>query len=156
MRSHVELYRDGHVSEQAVWQELMRLGELEEGTELWEDAFSVARETMWRARRKVERIVDFLRHQDYQFEPDVFAADVAPWRPPTPETPGQVQQLIALVGPLPLSLRAWWEVVGGVSLAGAFPDSTTDLPMTDPLMIRSVDEILEEIAHAQKDGHWQG
>jgi hypothetical protein len=136
----------------------MRLGDLEEGTERWEDAYSVARETVWRARRNVERIVDFLRQQDYRFEPDLFADDDAPWRPPTPATPGQVQQLVALVGPLPLSLRAWWEIVGGLSLQGAFADTwdhPEGLPMTDPLMIRSVDETLDEIADAQKHGHWQ-
>src|SRR5690348_9328104 len=98
-RSYLEMYENGPESEQAVWQQLIALGDLEEGTALWEDAYSVARATMWRARRKVERIIAFLEASGYRFHSPAYLPDDAPWRPPTPETPAQVQQLIALIGP---------------------------------------------------------
>src|SRR5262249_21209251 len=136
-RSLLDMYRESGGSE-TIWDQLRALGDLEEGTPAWAEAYSVALETMRRARQNVERIVAFLRDQGYRFgdKPAPFGDAEPPWLPPAPDVTEQLQRLTALVGPIPLSLRAWWEVVGFVSLEGTFYDDweeTDGLPMTDPL-----------------------
>jgi hypothetical protein len=44
--------------------------------------------------------------------------------PPGPTTPGQLAELETVVGPLPLSLRAFYEIVGSVNFVGRFPPGT--------------------------------
>lgn len=150
MRSHLEQYRSG--STRSVWWELMEAGPLEEGAPLWEEVYQVARETMTRARHNVERIVSFLREQGYLFGCVYGSDDVLrprePWLPPLPDTAARLAHLTSLVGPLPLSLRAWWEIVGSVSLQGVFPDeweATHSIPMNDPLMIDPLDTVVREV-----------
>lgn len=72
------------------------------------------------------------------------------WRPPTDETAAQVKRLPDLIGSLPLSLRAWWEVVGSISLQGAFPseDGRTVLPFSDPLVVFPLRDVLAEAESA--------
>ncbi|HEY7782164.1 MAG TPA: hypothetical protein VIC85_18385 [Ktedonobacterales bacterium] len=75
-----------------------------------------------------------------------------------PSAQALVAELEALTGPLPLSLRAWYEVVGGVSFVGdsvawraLLPETVTTYPMDeydylnpmfllDPLLVRPLDE----------------
>jgi hypothetical protein len=134
----------------------MDWGDLEEGTSSWEEAYAVARETMARARENVERIIDFLTDHGYAFEP-ALGVDLKtglPWRPPSDETAGQLERLTSIVGPLPLSLRAWYEGVGAVSFQGRFPDiwdREGTLPVTDPLMVLSLDGVLTELDHYRQE-----
>ncbi len=145
----LEMYRDGRFEKRrAAWQDLMQWGELEPGSSRWEEGHAVARETMSRARQNVEAIIAFLSEEGYVFgpAPDEGRTAGPPWRPPNAESARQLSRLTALAGPLPLSLRAWYEIVGAVSLQGRFPDLWPNhvvLPMTDPLVVEPLDIVLE-------------
>lgn len=152
-RSYLEQYRDAGRFGDFVWTALYAQGQLEEGTPLWDDAYAVAREAMFRARQNVGIIIDFLKAQGYIFfgmPPNEDGNPGEPWLPPGPGTSEQLQRLRALAGLLPLSLRTWWEVVGGVSLQGMFDDVRGagddppgwPLPLSDPLMVVTLDEVL--------------
>jgi hypothetical protein len=147
----VEIYRDGRYGmREGAWSEVLSWGELEEGTARWNEAYAVARDTMQRARQNVETIIAYLRAESYVFGPAP-GSDLSPeptWQPPTPESEAQLMRLQTEYGPLPLSLRAWYEIVGAVSLRGRFPegpDYDEWLPMNDPLMVDPLDWILEEL-----------
>lgn len=148
---YLERYRNPRVLGEWVWQEMMSEGPLPEGSELWNDAYSVARETMARARQNIEAIVDQLSRIQYRFAG--FGSGLAneAWLPPTPDTPKQVARLAAEAGPLPLSLRAWWEVVGGVSLQGSFDQAGREQVLTDPLVVYPVDRVLEQMEEQRED-----
>jgi hypothetical protein len=169
MQSPLAMYRDGRFGmREAAWDLLMSWGELDEGTPRWEEAYAVARETMTRARQNVERIIAFLQEHGYIFGfsrrsgAEAAATGFPVWQPRTPESDVLLARLTAEVGPLPLSLRAWYEIVGTVSLRGAFPedwDGYDGLPMNDPLMVAPLNLVLEElnefrqsIDHAQQNG----
>lgn len=109
-----------------------------------EDARAVAQETMRRARKNVEMIVAYLREQRYEFVQD-------PWVRPSAESARAIEQLEDSYGPLPLSLRTWWEVVGAVSLQGYFRGAG-GLPMADPLMVVSPEEALAWLRTCEADG----
>jgi hypothetical protein len=148
-RPYIDLYRDRLYRGEWCWSDLFRLGPLEADTPLWEDAYAVARETMRRARHNVELIVEHLNLHGYLFGfPHEEPGTGIPLRPPPSETPAMLAELYARVGPIPLSLRAWWEEVGGVSLQGGFPSSPDDRRtecMTDPLMVWSLTDVLLEL-----------
>jgi hypothetical protein len=83
-----------------------------------------------------------------------------------PDAHELVSELEAVVGTLPLSIRAWYEVVGGINFVGdhpgwraLLPESATDYPMNaddylnsmhvlDPLFVFPLDEA--RIAHYRK------
>jgi hypothetical protein len=149
MRAKIELYRKVPGFEREVWKDLIRMGEITEGTVEWNDAYAVARETMTRARANVERIISFLREHDYLFgyDPKPYSDTAPPWVPPAADVNEKLKWLRALIGPVPLSLRAWWEIVGFVSLYGTFaPGESDPLPLTDPLMFSSLEGVLFAIA----------
>ena len=162
-RSYLEQYRGAGPFGDFVWTAVYSQGELEEGTPLWEDAYAVAREAMMRARQNVELIVDFLRQQRYTFfgmPPNEDGKPGEPWLPPGPQTPEQLQRLSALAGPIPLSIRAWWEMVGSVSLQGVFEDfdggdHDSGFPkvlMSDPLMVDPLDYVLQQVDEQLAEG----
>ncbi|MBL7252704.1 hypothetical protein [Paractinoplanes lichenicola] len=89
-----------------VWADLRELGP-EARTD---DARAVAIETMRRVRRNVEAVRARLDAAGYAFqEPD--QAHV----PPTPEADAELDVFEQQHGPLPLSLRAFYEIVGTVN-----------------------------------------
>jgi len=161
--SYLEQYRGASPFGDFVWSAVYSEGALEEGTALWEDAYAVAREAMERARQNIEVIVDFLRREHYIFfgmPPNEGRSPGEPWLLPGPETPEQLQRLHALAGPLPLSLRAWWEVVGTVSLQGVFEDEHGEgndptgwpQPMRDPLMVDPLGYVLQQVNEQLDEG----
>lgn len=82
-------------------------------SEAWDDIVAVVRETMRRARRNVERLVELLPAAGWQFS--------NPKNVHVPPPEGIETDLDALedqFGRLPLSLRLWLQEVGTVSLAG--------------------------------------
>jgi hypothetical protein len=132
------------------WWGLQKLGNLRIATTEWEEAYAVARETMGRVRDNVEIIIEFLMANGYRF--GVIADDGLalrdPWLPPPDHTPALLTELDELVGPIPLSLRAWWEIVGDVRLVGAFPDEEeteagVTFAMNDPLWIEGLPQLLQ-------------
>lgn len=118
-----------------VWKELRSHEAL--GGDLLEEARAVARETMSRVARNADRLAERL--------------GAAGWRPlyselrtqPRTEDQGVMRRIEETTGaPLPLSLRAFWETVGGINFvwdynAGEAPDLRVDVPMDgmDPLCV---------------------
>lgn len=140
MDTWLERYQQGE--REQVWQELIALGEDVHHPDLLDSAYAVARETMKRTRHNIEMLVARLSGLGFQFGYDwVFErmargngdSDWTRWlienelTPPPPFAPppqGTDERLEALeqeVGPLPLSLRAWYEEVGCANLVGLFP-----------------------------------
>ncbi len=99
-----------------VWAELTSLGSDIRQEPLFSDARAVAHETMSRARQNIEILVDRLRRLDYQF---LYPQEI--WVPPSPDSISTLERFEANYGPLPLSLRAWYEVVGMVCFMGYHP-----------------------------------
>jgi hypothetical protein len=156
-RSLLEQYRGAGLHD-SVWHELIALGPLEPGTPPWAEAAAIARETMERVRRNLEAILAGLAGDGYVFGTEDTPGQLRPqppWTPPPPETPAQLAELERRVGPVPLSLRAWWEQVGAVSLQGAFPDTWAEagrLPMNDPLVVDSLAWVLEQADEWEGEG----
>ena len=133
---------------QAVWKELVEIGNDVRGDALAADALAVAYETMERVHENVRLLVERLGALGYRFSSN------PPHQPPDKKTWKQLQQLERLVGPLPLSLRAFYDVVGGVNLVGRHPNliprnswwtrkRSASIP-PDPLVVYGVGDALQE------------
>jgi hypothetical protein len=157
-------YRRGE--REAVWRDLLALGELTPGTAAWWTVDAVARETMSRARRNVELLVQRLDEVGYRFEapraPSAEPLTRCVFVPPRPDVRQRVDDLEARTGPVPLSLRAWWEEVGTVDLTGSHPDWPTGSPgiLNDALVVNPVESVLsayEEWSEerASEDPEWR-
>jgi hypothetical protein len=119
----------------AVWTELTALGARLRDTPTWPETVEVAAETMRRVRANVERLVELLPRHGFQFyEPDVVHV------PPAPDVRDQLAEVERVVGPLPLALRCWYELVGQVNLSGSHPD--WDFEFTDGLVVEAPVEYL--------------
>jgi hypothetical protein len=115
----------------AVWDELVALGAAVRDEPIWSEARAVARETMQRARRNIDRLVGKLHAVGYSFRlPSTFeAAGSTPAR----DAAARVREAERLVGgPLPLSLAAFYEEVGSVCLAGTHPGWRSEYIDRDP------------------------
>lgn len=112
--TYLERYQAGEY--EAVWAELLRLGDAVRQDPLYSDALAVAQETMRRVRHNVERLHRRLLALDYRF--------VEPRRalvPPQADIYDKLARFEAEFGTLPLSLRAWFEWVGRVDFRGDHP-----------------------------------
>jgi hypothetical protein len=120
MPSYLERYRQGECEQ--VWAELLALGSQIREQPLYADAQSVTHETMTRARANIEMLVPRLTTLGFRFAyPDrVFV-------PADEETRRLVAVAERRAGPMPLSLRAWCELVGEVNFMGSHPKLSTYL-----------------------------
>jgi hypothetical protein len=115
-----------------VWNELMALGANVREEPLYSDALAVARETMQRTRRNIEMLIPRLESFGYTFGYGWTSPQEADWVKREPPRLGQpaddVQEQIARLEPagavLPLSLRAFYEIVGAVNFVGE-PSATS-------------------------------
>jgi len=154
MRTYFERYKAGE--HQAVWQDLVKLGDKVFDDPVHEDAWSVAQLTMERAKINLETLYERLKHIGYKFElPDeVFTAP----------DPTAIETLEVLFKPLPLSLKAFYTIIGGVDFVGThpglmtFPDDTyspdISAVLSDPLCIYglNVDDLVDYRDHyAEED-----
>jgi hypothetical protein len=114
----LERYRNGE--HEKVWAELLALGGQVRQEPIFADALAVARETMTRARANIELLVPRLIGMGYRF----VYRDRA-FVPADSDTQGLVAEVEGRAGPLPLSLRAWCEVVGEVNFMGSYPKLST-------------------------------
>ena len=120
-----------------VWAEILDLGPAVRDPNFLPDAIAVVRETMRRCRTNIERIVHRLREIDYPFQyPDNVHT--------LPETGfwNRIEAIEEKVGAVPLSLAAWYEIVGGVILISD-PESEWNETYSDPLVVFSSDYVLE-------------
>lgn len=111
-----------------VWGELMSMGDGVRDPAVLGDAVAVARETMRRCRMNVEGLVDYLRRKGYAFRNEELAHV-----PPDFDVRAKIADLERQAGPLPLSLCAWYEIVGSVDLTGRFEGDWAEYP--DPLLM---------------------
>jgi hypothetical protein len=110
----LERYLQGAYVE--VWDELMRLGPAVRQEPVLSDARAVAAETMRRVRHNIMLIAERLRAIGYWFaEPDLV------YSPPDSWHIESLRTFEAQVGPVPLSLAAWIEMVGLVNFCGRYP-----------------------------------
>jgi hypothetical protein len=118
MPTYLERYLRGECEQ--VWADLLALGGQVRKKPLYADAQAVAHETMTRVRANIELLVPRLTTLGYRFgHPDrVFVR-------PDNETRRLVADAERRIGPLPLSLRAWCEVVGEVNFMGSHPKLST-------------------------------
>ncbi len=77
--------------------------------------------------------------------------------PPDKATPKQLAKLEKLAGgPMPISLRAWYEQVGGVSLMGSHPvlnpKEAKESELPDPLVLIPLEEMLMQCEDEEGDG----
>jgi hypothetical protein len=132
--NYLERYRSGEYAQ--VWEELQALGPTVREESNYALAREVARETMRRVNRNCERIVSRLRASGYRFGmyPDGSSGyySEGPLLPPSKSLHADVAALEARVGPLPLSLAAFWENVGSVDLVGMHPGWPG---LLDPLVV---------------------
>jgi hypothetical protein len=111
--NYLERYRQGE--HRAVWAELQARGPEVRSGSLQEQGEAIARELMLRALHNVDVLIARLHALGYTF-------DLQP--PRQALTPAELRQLEVLEqrhGPLPLALRAWYQVVGRVCLTGSHP-----------------------------------
>ena len=99
-----------------VWAELTSLGSDIRQEPLFSDAKAVAHETMSRARQNIEILLDRLQKLDYQF---LYPQEI--WIPPDQDSLAALERFEANYGPLPLSIQAWYEIVGTVCFMGFHP-----------------------------------
>jgi hypothetical protein len=152
--SFLTRYRAG--ASTLVWSELLALGEQVREPAVVEDAYAVALETMQRVRQNVETVHHRLIQLGYQFWLPERALV-----PPPPTSADDLARVEALLGPLPLSLRAFYEVVGSVDFrqspqqliqwqrperAGA-PELCV-LGEEDPLVVKPLEHLREAAQHS--------
>lgn len=156
MNSLLERYLAGE--HEQVWIELQELGRsaLDDGYR--EAAMQVAAETMRRVQRNCEQIIERLKSLKYTFGvyPDGSKGyySMGPLVTPDAEMLTDIATLRKAVGPLPLSLTAFWENVGSVDLVGMHSEWPRGL---DPLVVEppaaavsdldSMDEIVGSLGH---------
>ena len=121
MPTYLERYTQGEY--EAVWQELQQLGRDVRQEGIYDDALAVARATMQRVRANVETVYARLKTLEFRF-----GGQLGAYTPP----PADIEQRIAKIekssGILPLSLKAWYEIVGGVNFVGDHPRLATYEP----------------------------
>jgi hypothetical protein len=105
MNSFLAKYDSG--MHRGVWSELTELGSAVVVPPIHDEALAIARKTMQRIAVNLQRLVDRLGKAGFEFVND-------PITPPSANIGSAVESIESIVGPIPLSLRAWWEVIGGV------------------------------------------
>ena len=133
----------------AVWSELMARGAAVRSEPLAADALAVSYETMSRVDRNVRTVVVRLGEIGYEFTtPDGSRRRMKDVHvPPDRRTASRIQRIEKASGPLPLSIRAFYQVVGSVDLIGRHsslaPQSATVAP--DPIVVIGVEEALSDV-----------
>jgi hypothetical protein len=112
--SYLERYQNGEYMR--VWTELLTLGPAIREPSLYAEAQVVAREIMTRAKHNITLLVERLNTLGYRFvTPDNI------WNPPDQARIADLDRFEQQYGPLPLSLRMWYELIGPVNFMGAHP-----------------------------------
>jgi len=139
----------------AVWTELLARGADVRTDPHAADALAVTYETMRRVRENVTTIVARLAAAGFQFTtPEGRPRSRADAHvPPDARTAKRVERLEKEAGVLPLSVRAFCEVVGAVDLIGRHPilAPARGSVTPDPLVVAGIDELLSEIGAWEDD-----
>jgi len=128
----------------AIWSELMAQGSAVRSEPLAADALAVAYETMSRVDQNVRAVVTRLGEIGFEFTtPDGARRRVSDVHVlPDARIAKRIQRIEKASGPLPLSIRAFYEVVGSIDLIGRHPSvapPSGEVP-PDPLVVLGIDE----------------
>jgi hypothetical protein len=133
---------------QAVWERFCALGPRVREPGWIEGAREVAREAMKRVRRNIEILIDRWNQHGYRFgydwtEPAEWNQQLIADAPPILAIPTEddiraIDKFEVMRGPLPVALKALYEVVGATNLVGTPPDGWPDVEVLDPLQIYSL------------------
>lgn len=162
------LQRYLHGEQEQVWADVLALGDSVRNEPVFTDALAVARETMRRAKENIELLIPRLAKSGYQFgygwiqpRDDIsrftgadrrdyddeieWARDMPRlYSSPVRSVHLRLAELEQFTGTPPLSLYAFFEVVGGVNFVGYHPRWRGGSPMgLDPLMVVPLDYTLE-------------
>jgi hypothetical protein len=133
----------------AVWSELVARGAAVRSDPFAADALAVAYETMSRVEKNLRIVVSRLVEIGFEFTtPDGARRQVKDVHIASDSrTAKRLQRFEKSVGPLPLSLRAFYEVVGSVDLIGRHPSlsPSTGTVAPDPLVVIGIEEALSSI-----------
>jgi hypothetical protein len=138
---------------EAVWNWLRHPGVMK-NAELWAEAQSVAILTMERVRRNVERVNQRLASGRYPF--DDSTPSFAPPKASVADDIGRIEKDSG--GPVPLSLRAFWTVVGQVDWTFEERDDVSyewrNLPLrdADPLCLDSPSDAWDRVPRSRVHG----
>ena len=142
--NYLERYQSGEYEQ--VWKDLQALGSAVRHAAHDTQAREVAAETMRRVRRNCEIIIARLRAFGYQFGTFPDGSNVyytqGPLIAPSEPILAGVTELETRIGPLPLSLAAFWQEVGVVDLVGSHPDWPSGL---DPLVVSEPEAALSDL-----------
>lgn len=167
-RSWSDRYRNGERLQ--VWQELIQLDSAVRDPRYFVEATAVARETMRRARHNIEQIIGKLDRLGYRFTVSIdYFGDLKQQLSPDPSRlPSRTNPLVfkpaeanapnrldalekTIAGPLPLSIRHWWEQIAFVCLAGVHETlSPGDPDGLSPLVIWEFDDEWAELIDLTK------
>ncbi|MEP7120069.1 MAG: hypothetical protein ABJE95_04125 [Byssovorax sp.] len=148
----IERYKKGE--HEAVWSEIRALGASARDKAALGEIEKVTAEMMARVKKNLDRIVATLRKHGYAFQVPLKEA----LAPPGPKTAKAIADLEkSLEGPLPLALRAFYEVVGAVNLTEN-PDAvyrSDEAPFIrfgrlDPLVVVAPKAALDALSAARK------
>ena len=141
-RNYYSRYLSGEC--QAVCNELTALAELSPLDA--QEAQRVAEELMRRVKANIEIIVAHLHELGYSFsvycDPEDTGGEQVPMVSPDDRTQSHIEALEARVGNVPISLKAFWTVVGSIFLTGVctgWPD------MLDPLVVYPPEVAIDEL-----------
>jgi hypothetical protein len=167
-QNFLQRYQSGE--REQVWADLTALKTAIQDEPLYSDAQAVARETMRRVRHNIETLMPRLRDLGYEFsyawgvKDSRFSLDEARemeekypvYREPDCDVAGQIMEIERRFGILPLSLRAFYDVVGEVDFIGSHP--TWPYERLDPLNVLSAGPVLEldDWAHWSDDKEGDG
>ncbi len=116
MITYLQRYQEGE--HESVWADLVALGPAIRDEPVYTEALAVAHAMMTRVRHNIEVLLERLRELKYRFL-SRHASDI--WRQPDAERRSILDAIEQQYGPLPIVLRAWYDIVGEVSLAGSHP-----------------------------------
>lgn len=138
---YVKDYSSGNEAE--VWDQLCALGSIDR--DLNQTARWVAMEAMRRARRNIEQLIPQWEARGHKFgyewagawaARDVQAAPPLLGRP-TADDLALLDQFEHEIGPLPIALRAFYEVIGAVNFVGTIAEGWPDDQILDPLQVEA-------------------
>jgi hypothetical protein len=130
----------------AVWRELEAHGDAVRADPLAADALAVAGETMRRVAANTDRLIERLRAIEYHFTGNTYGF-ATPHVAPSGRVDATLKAIERRAGALPLSLRAFYEIVGAVCLVGRHPSIEPDSGdiASDPLWIYGAPDVLEAL-----------
>lgn len=147
MNRLLEKYLKGNYQE--VWQEMLSLGPLDRQSDTFMDIYTVAKETMLRVNHNILTIITRLEKMGYKFALPEYKK-ISPGN----EIQAQIDQLESKVGSLPVSLIAFYEIVGGACLMGDYPGLASYakplatepiLFYSDPLVVFPIEAAFEQV-----------